>query len=104
MYTITATVPVVADGVFLGIAGADLVVGEVERRLLGVLRQTAEDAVIVSTERRVIAANTPRWLVGSRLPAMPTVAAGYREVAELPLGIGWVVATAAPDPEGAPSF
>lgn len=102
MYTITATIPIVADdGTFLGVAGADLVVGDVERKLLEVLRQTSEDAVVVSTERRVIAANTPRWIVGSRLPAMP--AAGpmndpdaFREVADMPLGIGWVLAVAWP--------
>ncbi len=101
MYTITATVPVVADGTFLGVAGADLVVGEVERRLLEVLRQTAEDALVVSAERRVIAANTPRWFVGSRLPAMPAAGpaadpSAFREVAEMPLGIGWVLAIAWP--------
>ena len=105
MYTITATTPVVADGTFLGVAGADLVVGEVERRLLDVLRRTTEDAVVVSTERRVIAANTPRWFVGSRLPAMPTAGpradpAGFREVAELPVGIGWVLAIAWPEKTG----
>lgn len=103
MYTITATIPVVAeDGTFLGVAGADLVVGEIERALLEVLRQTAADAVVVSAERRVIAANTPRWFVGSRLPAMPAAGpqddpAAFREVAEIPVGIGWVVATAWPD-------
>jgi hypothetical protein len=99
MYTITATVPVVADGTFLGIAGADLVVGEVERKLLAVLRRTDCDAVVVNTERRVLAANTPRWFVGSRLPEMPKPGAqddpaAFREVAELPLGTGWVVAIA----------
>ena len=99
MYTITATVPVVADEVFLGIAGADLVVGEVERNLLAVLRQTGRDAVVVNTERRVLAANTPRWFVGSRLPQMPEQSANprpdeFREVAEMPLGTGWVVAIA----------
>jgi methyl-accepting chemotaxis protein-like sensor len=101
MYTITATIPVVADGTFLGVAGADLVVGDVERRLLEVLRQTSADAVVVNTERRVIAANTPRWFVGSRLPEMPAVGpaddpAAFREVAEMPLGTGWVLAIARP--------
>lgn len=106
MYTITATIPVVADGTFLGVAGADLVVGEVERGLLEVLRQTPEDAVVVSAERRVISANTPRWFVGSRLPAMPAVGpaadpSAFREVAELPLATGWVLAIAWPE-GGAP--
>lgn len=94
MYTITVTVPIVVGETFLGVAGADLVVGETERRLLEVLRRTGEDAVIVNTERRVIAANTPRWIVGSRLPAMPTVGDDFRDVAEMPLGTGWVVAIA----------
>ena len=122
MYTITATIPIVADGVFLGVAGAGLVVGggeghppgapddqtdadlawlvgEVERHLLEALRQTGDDAVVVNTERRVIAANTARWFVGSRLPAMPVVgpsadAFAFREVAEMPLGTGWVLAIA----------
>lgn len=98
MYTITATIPVVADGAFLGVAGADLVVGEIEHRLLEVLRGTGADAVVVNTERRVIAANTPRWIVGSRLPALPQVGADdcdeFADVAELPLGTGWVVAVA----------
>jgi hypothetical protein len=94
MYTITATIPVIADGVFLGVAGADLVVGDIERRLIEVLRHTGDDAVVVNTERRVIAANTPRWLVGSRLSAAPSVGDTYRDVAELPLGTGWALAIA----------
>lgn len=94
MYTITATIPVIADGTFLGVAGADLVVGDVERRLIEVLRHTDEDAVVVNTERRVIAANTPRWLVGSRLDTVPTVGDTYADVAELPLGTGWCLAIA----------
>ncbi|KMO84602.1 hypothetical protein BST22_22655 [Mycolicibacterium chubuense] len=102
MYTITAAVPIVADGTFLGLAGADLVVGEVEHRLLEVLRQTAEDAVVVNAERRVIAANTPRWIVGSRLGAMPSAGAAsdpsaFRSVVEMPLGTGWVLAVAWPE-------
>jgi hypothetical protein len=101
MYTITATIPIVADGVFLGVAGADLVVAEVEHRLLAVLRQTPEDAVVISAERRVIIANTPRWLVGSRVKKMPSAGPSgdrspYREVVEMPLGTGWVLAVARP--------
>ncbi len=101
MYTLTVAVPIVVDGTFLGLAGADLVVGEVERRLLEALRQTTADAVVVNTERRVIAANTPRWIVGSRLAAMPSAGPAsdpiaFREVAEMPLGTGWTLAIAWP--------
>jgi hypothetical protein len=101
MYTITATIPVLADGIFLGVAGADLVVAEVEHRLLAALRQSPQDAVVVSTERRVITANTSRWMVGARLPSMPTAGrsadpTAFREVVEMPLGTGWVLAVAWP--------
>jgi hypothetical protein len=101
-YIVTATVPVVVDDRFVGIAGVDLAAGELERRLIQVLRGTALDAAIVSAERRVIAANTPRWVVGSRVPAMPrptgeASADPYVDVAELPGGTGWVVALAEPD-------
>lgn len=94
MYTITATIPVIADGTFLGVAGADLVVGDIERRLIEVLRHTDSDAVVVNSERRVIAANTPRWLVGSRLNAVPATDDTFGEVADLPLGLGWALAIA----------
>lgn len=102
LYIVTATVPVHADGHFVGVAGADLTVGELERRLVSVLRATSMDAVIVSAERRVIAANTPRWVVGARLPAIPEAggdagATAYADVAALPVGTGWVLALAEPD-------
>ncbi len=101
LYVITATIPVVSGEQFLGIAGADLLFAELERRLVDVLRTSASDAVVVSSERRVVAANSARWVLGSRLPALPEAgeAAGdamseeagpvYREVVELPLGTGW---------------
>ncbi|RDH78694.1 hypothetical protein DVS77_08630 [Mycolicibacterium moriokaense] len=102
MYTITATIPVVSDGVFIGVAGADLVVAEVEHRLLAVLRQTPEDTVIVSAEGRVITANTPRWMVGARLGELPTTgpstdSSAFREVVEMPLSTGWVLAVGWPE-------
>lgn len=101
MYTITATIPIVDDGTFVGVAGADLVVRNLEHRLVSVLRSTTEEAVIVNAEHRVISANTPRWLVGSRLAASPTAGpaadpSAFREVVELPVGIGWVLAVAWP--------
>jgi len=98
LYTITATVPIRDGGEFLGVAGVDFVVSELERRLIRVLQAAGSDAVLVSAERRVIAANTPRWVVGSRLPALPVArAAGFREVAELAVGTGWVLAVAEPE-------
>ena len=97
LYIVTVTVPVHFGGRFVGVMGADLVVSELERRLVAVLREAPMDAVVVSGERRVIAANTPRWVVGGRLPELPTADDGeYAAVAALPVGIGWVVALAPP--------
>lgn len=98
LYVVTATVPVHIDGRFVGVVGADLLVEELERRLVAVLQSVAEDAVVVSGERRVIAANTPRWVVGARLPTMPTVGnldTEFALVVELEVGTGWVVALTA---------
>ena len=101
LYIVTATVPVVADGRFVGVVGADVVVSELERRMVDVLRRAPTDAVLVNAERRVIAANSPRWVVGGRLAAMPADGADvgadhFLAVAELPVGNGWVVALSRP--------
>lgn len=99
LYIVTATVPVMLGDDFIGVAGADLLFGEVERGLVGVLRRASADAVIVNAERRVVATNSPRWVPGSLLPAVPeegvNVGGVTFDAAErLPLGTGWVLATA----------
>ncbi|WP_324789314.1 cache domain-containing protein [Streptomyces sp. H51] len=99
LYVVTAAVPIVADGDFLGVAGVDLSVGDLERRLIAVLRGARTEAVLVNAERRVVAANTPRWVIGARLPQMPAPSGSaalspFVDVAELPLGTGWVLALA----------
>ncbi|MFF0447901.1 cache domain-containing protein [Streptomyces sp. NPDC004609] len=93
-YVITLTAPV-TDEVFVGVAGADLRVAEFEPLLLGALRETGHDAVLVGPERRVIAANTSRWLVGSRLPRVPRASeGGFVAVGEVGLDSDWVLALA----------
>jgi hypothetical protein len=52
-------------GGFLGVAGADLAVGEVEAIVGPGLGAIGADAVIVNQRNRVIASNTPRWLAGT---------------------------------------
>ncbi|MEV0974671.1 cache domain-containing protein [Microtetraspora glauca] len=93
-YVLTLTVPV-SDEIFLGVAGADLAMSDVEPALLRALRSAGRDALLVSAERRVVAANTPRWVVGSRLPSMPRPHEGeFVEVCPVGLDSGWVVALA----------
>ncbi|MFE3580117.1 cache domain-containing protein [Streptomyces vinaceus] len=94
-YVFTFTVPV-SDDIFLGVAGMDLGMTELEPRLLGALRRGTHDAVLVGPERHVIAANTSRWVVGSRLPYMPRAGEGeFLVVGDVGLDSGWVVALAA---------
>jgi len=94
LYIVTATVPVRVDGTFVGVAGADLLASELERRLVAVLQRSPREAVLVGPERRVVAANTPRWVVGTRLPEPPVVGAEFSEVEEVPSGTGWLLAVA----------
>lgn len=99
LYIVTATVSVTAEGTFYGVVGADLLFGELERRLLAVLREAPLDAVLVNAERRVVSANSPRWVHGSRLRDLPRAGADvdgvrYTDAAPLPDGTGWFVGLA----------
>jgi hypothetical protein len=96
LYIVTATVPVHTAGRFVGVAGADLLVSELEKRLVTVLQTASADAAVVSGERRLIAANSSRWVVGARLPQVPGAPEDeeFAHVAELAVGNGWVVALA----------
>lgn len=93
LYVVTASVPVVIGRTFLGVAGADIVMAHLERRLIAILRTCATEAVVVNPERRVLAANTARWVVGARLSRLPSAGDGeFAGVAEVPDGPGWLVA------------
>ena len=74
-YTFTVSVPVVDQGRFVGVAGADILAGEVERMLLpglSLLGRASRPAVLVSGNGRVIASGTARILPGKVLrPAGP---------------------------------
>lgn len=94
-YTVTATVPVVEAGQFLGVVGADLDTAPMEQMLRAVLQTSPQDAVVLNDEGRIVAANTAQWVVGARLlPARPggePTQGSVREAAELPGGTGWTV-------------
>lgn len=97
-YIVTASVPVIVDGHTVGIAGADLLSRELERRLLEVLRGIPDETLIINAEGRIVAANSPRWVPGARLRSRPE--AGDRledrivvDVAEPDVGIGWALVT-----------
>jgi hypothetical protein len=68
-YILTFGSPLVVDGTFIGIFGADVLLADFERQIAGALRRVDGDAVLVTEERRVIASNTPGWTPGTLVHA-----------------------------------
>jgi hypothetical protein len=81
------------DGEFLGVAGVDIRMSHLEPSLLTILRPLAAPAVLVTAERRVVAANSPRWIPGTRLDRFPRVGDdGFSTVIEIGADSGWLLA------------
>lgn len=67
-YVLTATVPIVSDGVFMGVAGADIQVSALERIMLSRCRGLRVPVALVAAQDRIVCANSARYLPGDRLP------------------------------------
>jgi hypothetical protein len=81
---------------FLGIAGTDIRMSHLELELLAMLRRVPVPAVLVTDERRVVVANTPRWIPGTRLGRLPAPGDGtFAAVTEIGADSGWLLAAAA---------
>ncbi|MEZ5124117.1 MAG: GntR family transcriptional regulator [Solirubrobacterales bacterium] len=78
-HILTLTLPVVRDGRFLGVAGADIAVGAIEPIAAPALAATGADAALLNHRGRVIATNTPRWPVGLLWPGDPARARVERD-------------------------
>lgn len=66
-FALTFAVPVVVEGTFVGMAGADVPLSQLESELLPVLRRIPSRAALVNHEGRVVTANTPTFATGERL-------------------------------------
>jgi hypothetical protein len=104
-YVVTMTVPVTdasspnhgaaGEREFLGVAGADIRMSYLEPELLAILRSVPAPAVLVTAERRVVAANTPHWISGTRLRRLPVAGDGdFAAVKEIGADSGWLLAAA----------
>ena len=106
-YVLTLTIPVFAgDGPgggrpsagereFLGIAGTDIRMSHLEPELLAMIRPVPVPAVLVTGERRVVVANSPRWIPGTRLGRLPAPGDGtFAAVTEIGADSGWLLAAA----------
>lgn len=90
---LTAAVPVVVEGRFVGVAGADMDPGRVERALMAAMRGLPDEAVIVAADRSVMAAGSARWMPGERLRVHPAQEPErWRDIAPLPSWVGWTLA------------
>lgn len=69
MYVLTFARPVFVGERFVGIAGADVALARFERLLVSALLRLPHEALVVSAEGRVIAANTADWVAGELAPA-----------------------------------
>ncbi|SOD94904.1 cache domain-containing protein [Blastococcus haudaquaticus] len=67
-YLLTLTEPVVVDGEFVGVVGADVSVRRFENHLLALLGGLPAPFVLLNDEDRVVLSTAPRRLVGSLLP------------------------------------
>jgi hypothetical protein len=67
-HILTLTLPVVRDGAFLGVAGADIAVGGIEAIGGAALAALDGEAALVNHRGRIIATNSPRRLVGTLWP------------------------------------
>ncbi|WGI25081.1 cache domain-containing protein [Halomonas alkaliantarctica] len=64
MYVLTFTIPIFVQGRFIGVAGIDLSLHSVERRLVRSLMRLEREVVLISSDERIIASNTANWMVG----------------------------------------
>jgi len=83
-YLLTLTGPVLADGEFLGVVGADVPVTRFETHLLRTLAEVPRPFVLLNDEDRVVLSTSPRWLVGALLRPDADLPAVAVEVAGVP--------------------
>ncbi len=85
-YATTVAIPVHADGAFLGVAAADVLVSHLEQRVLPALRRLGHSLALVNAAGRVLVSASPRYAPGELVPladADPVALGGP------PLAVDW---------------
>lgn len=72
-YTLTFTTPVQVESAFLGVAGADVRVSMLERRLLPSLRAAGSRLAVVNDLGRILASNRGRDTCGELIEELPSL-------------------------------
>lgn len=87
-YTLTFTTPVLVDGRFCGVAGADIAVKNAEQAILPALRAAGAGVAVVNSFGRILSSNSGRHLCGDLLDDVDftRIPASHR-VGDLPLAV-----------------
>lgn len=73
-YTLTFTQPVLVDGEFVGIVGADVLVAWFEEHLLEILDGVEPPCLVVNASGRVVTSSDPTWVTGDLVRGLPLAA------------------------------
>lgn len=84
-YTLTLTTPVLRDGRFVGVVGADLLVRTVEDDLFGLLQKVPGKCAVVNASGRVVCSTDPELITGDLVRGLPAAAWWAGEEAEHPV-------------------
>ncbi len=84
-YLLTVAVPVSADGRFIGVAAADLLIADLENHLAAWLVESPSPRMVINADRRVIVSNSATHIVGDQVPT--DIAFALHEVGAL----GWAI-------------
>jgi len=87
-YTLTFTAPVLVDGVFCGVGGADIAVKSAEQALLPSLRACSTRVAVVNNFGRILSSNSGRHLCGDLLDGVDVEhLPAEQRVGDLPLAV-----------------
>jgi hypothetical protein len=91
LYILTFTRPLTVHGEFVGVVGADVPVAAFEQIVVPSLKHLGGEAVVVTSEGRVLAANTPTWAVGEMARELLGHGAGVEREAVRAPEVDWSV-------------
>lgn len=91
LYILTFTRPLTVLGEFTGVVGADVPVAAFEQLVIPSLRHLGGEAVVITSEGRVLAANTPTWAVGEIARELLRHDAAVERAAVPALEVDWSV-------------
>ncbi|MFF3448441.1 cache domain-containing protein [Streptomyces sp. NPDC002667] len=91
LYILTFTRPLTVHGEFVGVVGADVPMTAFEQIVVPPLKRLGGESVVITSEGRVLAANTPTWAVGEMARTLLSRDAGVERAAVRTPEVDWSV-------------